>query len=343
MLKQPLLNLFVWTISAFVSLAQADLVVLQYHHIDDDTPPSTSTSTDLFKQQLQLIEDMGLEVVPLDEGLKQALAGELDEPVVAITFDDAYVSIYDTAWPLLRERGWPSTLFVNPGAVDERRRHYMDWNQLKDLAEAEDVIIGNHTYDHAHLVPLPDEDHGVFMERVKHTAMKGLERLQEKLGVDAPLFAYPYGEYNQPVQAWVRDQEWIAFGQHSGAIGAGSDTTALPRFPASNAYGQIDPLKTKLTSKAFPMDYSELPDPVYSENPPKLQFDLPGEWRKGALTCYGSGRGKLELKGGNDEILVQPDAAFEGRRFRYNCTYPAGDGRFYWLSQPWVNIEAPRD
>ena len=43
--------------------AKADLVVLQYHHVDDSTPASTSTSRSLFEAQLQMIADLELEVV----------------------------------------------------------------------------------------------------------------------------------------------------------------------------------------------------------------------------------------------------------------------------------------
>jgi hypothetical protein len=41
--------------------------------------------------------------------------------------------------------------------------------------------------------------------------------------------------------------------------------------------------------------------------------------------------------------MVQAAGAFNSRRFRYNCTYPAGEGRFYWLSQQWVDLGQPED
>ena len=31
----------------------------------------------------------------------------LPDKTAAITFDDGYISIYDTAWPLLKAKGWP--------------------------------------------------------------------------------------------------------------------------------------------------------------------------------------------------------------------------------------------
>ena len=52
--------------------------------------------------------------VPLQELVDALRAGQpLPDRTAAITFDDGYISIYDTAWPLLRARGWPFTVFVN--------------------------------------------------------------------------------------------------------------------------------------------------------------------------------------------------------------------------------------
>ena len=113
--------------------ASADLVVLQYHHISDSTPPSTSTSNSLFRAQLDHIEKLGLTVADLPEATRQALAGELEnEQQVAITFDDAYESVYTNAAPLLHERDYPYTIFINTDAVG--KQGYMTWQQLNGLA-----------------------------------------------------------------------------------------------------------------------------------------------------------------------------------------------------------------
>lgn len=55
--------------------ARADLVVLQYHHVSDSTPPATSTSVSLFEGQLDMISDLELDVVDLQEGTEKTLAG----------------------------------------------------------------------------------------------------------------------------------------------------------------------------------------------------------------------------------------------------------------------------
>ena len=141
---------------ATAPLANADLVVLQYHHVSDSTPAATSTTPSLFEDQLGMIESLGLEVVALESGTRAALAGELDNRrQVAITFDDAYSSVYQTAAPLLFERGFPFTVFVNTDAVG--RRGFMTWDQLAEFSTDERITIANHSTDHRHLVQRPQE------------------------------------------------------------------------------------------------------------------------------------------------------------------------------------------
>src|SRR5690554_6821675 len=143
--RQALLTLLAGLIFGMFALsASADLVVLQYHHISDSTPSATSTSVSLFKAQLEMIEETGLTVVPLEAGTTNALAGEnADENQLAITFDDAYESIYTTAAPILASYNYPYTIFVSTAAVGGSG--FMTWKQLAELATLDKVTIANHS------------------------------------------------------------------------------------------------------------------------------------------------------------------------------------------------------
>ncbi|WP_150913010.1 polysaccharide deacetylase family protein [Marinobacter halotolerans] len=325
------------------SQAGADLVVLQYHHVSDTTPSSTSTTVSLFRDQLDLIEELGLEVVPLQQGTERALAGELeDTQQIAITFDDAYLSVYDTAARMLDEKGYPYTVFVNTDAVG--RRDYMTWAQLEEFRDDSSVTIANHSKDHGHLVQRPDESRQAWRQRIELSLDGAQQALDEKLGTQAPMFAYPYGEYSEPLEAMLDERGWYGYGQQSGAIGQTSDGTRLPRFPMANTYGQIENLETKLTSRAFPVDAAKLPDGVISENPPTLTFPLPETMSASRLSCFASGQGRVDFTISDaGDVVVSAPKPFDSRRFRYNCTYPAGDGNYYWLSQQWLDLSQPED
>ena len=84
------------------------LVILQYHHIADDTPFSTSTKPEVFAAHLEHLAQSGFNIVSLSEHFSQQNEGDASANAleVAITFDDAYRSIFTEAFPLLRARGW---------------------------------------------------------------------------------------------------------------------------------------------------------------------------------------------------------------------------------------------
>lgn len=327
---------------AITPMANADLAVLQYHHVSDSTPAATSTPPTLFKDQLGMIESLGLEVVALDSGTRAALAGELDgREQVAITFDDAYSSVYQTAAPLLFERGYPFTVFVNTNAVG--KRGYMTWNQLAEFANQPGVLIANHSKDHGHLAQKPGESESQWQARTASSLDEAQAELEDRLNVRVPMHAYPYGEFDDKLEQAIAKRDWLGFGQQSGPVGATSSSTRLPRFPMATAYGQLDSLEDKLLSKALPVEADQLPSAVMSDNPPQLSMTLPDSLDSGRLTCFASGKGKLTVQNDGQRVAMAADDAFNSRRFRYNCTYPAGDGRFYWLSHQWVDLTQPED
>jgi len=321
---------------------KADLVVLQYHHISDATPPSTSTSVSLFKAQLDVISDLGLEVVDLHEATENLFSQSPSmNQSIALTFDDAYESVYSVAADILQKRALPYTIFVDTKAVGNQG--YMTWDQLQALAERDGVSFANHGAGHGHMTRKPAESKADWKQRTTQSLDSAQAELQEKLRTGLPLFAYPYGEFDETLEAKVAERGWFGFGQQSGAIGALSGKTRLPRFPMANAYGQLNGLKDKLTSRAFPVDANALPDGIMASNPPTLTLPLVEKIKPARLTCFASGMGRIDFEVLGDKISVKAPRPFNSRRFRYNCTHPAENGSFYWLSQQWLDLSQPED
>lgn len=322
--------------------AKADLVVLQYHHISDTTPPSTSTSISLFKAQLDKIAELNLKVVDLHRAIQNQFSGQPSaKQNIAITFDDAYESVYAQAADILQERALPYTVFVDTKAVGNRG--YMTWEQISGLAQREGVLIANHSAGHGHLARRPSETKTHWKQRITHSLDSAQAKLKQKLGTQAPLFAYPYGEFDEALESEIAERGWFGFGQQSGAIGPLSGKTRLPRFPMATAYGQLAGLKDKLTSKAFPINTNKLPDGIMTTNPPTLLLPPAEEIQPASLTCFASGMGQIDFNALDDGISIKAPKPFDSRRFRYNCTHPAADGSFYWLSQQWLDQSQPED
>ena len=332
--------------AAVLSIPAQAVVMLQYHHIDSSTPASTSTRPEMFEEHLQWLKDSDYQVAPLTEITDLIRSGKpLPDKTVVITFDDAYISIYETAFPLLQKYDFPFTIFINTGAVDQRQRRSLTWDQLRKMGKA-GVTLANHTIDHNHLVERQKEEtKEEWIKRIAKEIKTAEQRIKEETGQNHKLFAWPFGETAPELEQLILDKGYLGFGQQSGAAGPYSNQAKLPRYPMGAGYGSMN---------SFPLKARSLPLPVINTEPPSnlapqngrigpLQLTLqPGEWVPGQLACYALGT-TLEVswlnKAQTELEIIMPSQLPLGRS-RINCTAPGPEGRWFWYSRDWVRLTA---
>lgn len=338
-----LLAVLCWPLLA--SAVPPHAVAFMYHRFGDDRFPSTNVTLEQFDAHLDWIAANDYRVWPLARIVETLQdGGEIPDKVLAITIDDAYLSVYEHALPRLRERDWPFTLFVSSDPVDDGLDDYMNWQQLCQI-QAAGGELGNHSASHDFLVARRDgEDEADWRRRVRADIERGQRRLREETGQGtnrAMLLAYPFGEYDNSLTKLVAEMGYTAFGQHSGAIGRHSDWQRLPRYPVNEDYAALEDFAGKAASLPLPVVAVEPREPVLGENPPRLNLTLaPGDYRAADLACYASGQGRIRteiIPGPPLRLLARAGSAFASGRARYNCTAPAASGgRFYWYSHPWL-------
>ncbi|WP_081666009.1 polysaccharide deacetylase family protein [Marinimicrobium sp. LS-A18] len=330
------------------SPAQA-AVVLQYHHVSESTPASTSVTPKRFRSHMDYLESHDFDVVPLEALVEALRSGEpLPDRTVAITFDDAYESVYSAAYPMLKERGWPFTVFVNTDPLDQGKGGFTSWDQLREMAE-HGATIANHSTKHNHLQRRKaGESQGQWRERIESEVVDAERRIKEETGQNHKMLAYPYGEYNNEVKDLLASLGYVAFGQQSGPIGDHSDLRALPRFPFGGPYGEIEEFATKAQTRAMPIESVELYADSELEQPldevvvaagarPVLVLNLEQDNLAGRINCFAGGQGAIETRVEGRQLITQPGKPLTPGRTRYNCTAGTGEsGRFYWFSQQWL-------
>jgi peptidoglycan/xylan/chitin deacetylase (PgdA/CDA1 family) len=259
----------------------------------------------------------------------------LPDRTVAITIDDAFLSVYREAWPRLRAAGLPFTLFVATDAIDKELAGYMSWDQLRELA-AGGVTIGSQTRSHPHM---PRLDDGANHEELRYSS----QRFLSELGRRPTLFAYPYGEYGTDVQKVVTEAGFVAaFGQHSGALSPQDDLYGLPRWAMNERYGDLQRFRMAVNALPFRVSDVTPPDRVIRRNPPAFGFTLQENiGNADQIACYSSHHGgpvRLERLG-DVRFEVRLDGPFPPGRARINCTVPGPDQRWRWLG---VQFYVPR-
>jgi biofilm PGA synthesis lipoprotein PgaB len=330
--------------SAFTaSEAATSGVALLYHHVAVDTPPSTTISPESFRAHLEYLRDNDFHVIDLSE-MVNALQSRQDIPEksIAITFDDGYSSIYDTAFPMLEEFGFPFTLFVSTGPIDRAQSNYMSWENIKEMANA-GVTIANHLVEHPYMLDkLQGEAEVDWLYRMRQEILESQSTITRHTGQDNKFLAYPYGEYNNNIRKLSEDLGFVSFAQNSGAIGFDSDFLALPRFPLAGIYANLNTAKVKFGTKAFNVKQLSPLSPVTSDERPtaSLMFS-PGDYRLKQIACFSNSKA-MDMAWSDAEkgmLTIRPKAELSGRRSRYICTAPdVGSDRFFWYSVQWINL-----
>ncbi|MBY6203493.1 polysaccharide deacetylase family protein [Halomonas denitrificans] len=321
-------------------------VVLLYHHVADDTPASTSVTPERFEAHLDWLADEGYAVRPLLDLLEALSKGEaVPERSVAITFDDAWVSVHDTAAPMLAERGWPYTVFVNTDAVDAGEGPVMSWDQLRALAEA-GASLESHSASHAHLAgPRDGETRADWTERIDADLARAARRLEEETGRSPRAFAYPYGEDSRALARRVARHHEFGLVQRSGAVGAGTDLLAVPRFPFATGFDGLDRLERAVRSRPLPVSAAEPHPPGDGPREPLERLVLSideGAYRVDAVACYGSSGTTLAVEaldpGPPLRLAIDVSGIDSAGRNKVNCTAPAADGSgdWFWYAYQWL-------
>jgi peptidoglycan/xylan/chitin deacetylase (PgdA/CDA1 family) len=324
--------------------AAQSAVILLYHHVAEDTPPSTSISPADFTAHLSYLRDNGYNVIALDQMIDGLRRGEdLPEKSVVITFDDGYSSIYSTAFPLLQSFDYPFTLFLSTEPIDNMQQNYMNWDQVREMANA-GVIIANHMVDHPYMLERREnENDAQRLQRLRSDLLSAEQRIQEETGQSHRYLAYPYGEYDAQIKSLLQDLEFVGLAQNSGAVGADSDFLALPRFPLASIYANLDTASTKFSTLPFTVSQLQPASPVTANRSPSvtLKFE-PGNYNLNQISCFANSEAIPMTWVNREEGIVElnPEQVFTGRRWRYICTAPDPESdRFYWYSVQWINIE----
>jgi len=101
------------------------LLILAYHGISQDDEhewrPELYITQERFRDRMQALKDYGCNVLLLADALEKLRTNSLPTCSVVLTFDDGGYDFYRCAFPVLKEFGWPSTIYLTS--------YYSQYNQ----------------------------------------------------------------------------------------------------------------------------------------------------------------------------------------------------------------------
>lgn len=300
-------------------------VVLLYHHFDYTTPASTSISPKLFEKHLDYLKTNNFKVLSAGELIKKIKNQQkLPTKCAVLTADDAYISIYKNAYPLLKKYNFTMSVFVATQGVGTYKA-LMNYQQMRDIKG--NIDFYNHSLEHRHL---PKSS----IKQILKSVNTNQKILIKELGITEKIFAYPYGEFDLKTYKLLKSLDYSAFGQHSGAINLNSDLLRLPRFPMTNLYGKMPSFKTKINTLAFELVAINPISQVVKNNPPTLKITFKKHHN---INCFVAGQKNPNITWKDKTAFITAKSPLKIGRTKYNCTASSGEkNRFYWLSKQWI-------
>ncbi|HWP98142.1 MAG TPA: polysaccharide deacetylase family protein [Syntrophomonadaceae bacterium] len=168
--------------------------ILMYHELGDG-PNNLYVRESEFREQMKYLKDNNYRVVTLSEAMRMLQDQESMDKVVALTFDDGYVSFLTIGWPILQQYDFHATLFVI--TYHTFLATHLNWDQI-NMMEADWNEIGSHTNNHPALSKISSF-------QLKEEVAGSKQLLESMLQVPCETFCYPGGDYNEAVVQAVRD------------------------------------------------------------------------------------------------------------------------------------------
>ena len=74
-----------------------------YHRFDEHKYPSTNIQMDIFKEQINIIENLKIKFLH-PKNFSEEISKPNEVKKILLTIDDGFQSFYDNAWPFLKKK-----------------------------------------------------------------------------------------------------------------------------------------------------------------------------------------------------------------------------------------------
>ncbi len=172
--------------------ARTGLRVLMYHKVSPGAGDALTVTSDQLASQLRWIQRQDFPFVSVTQVLAAVRGGApLPRDAVLVTFDDAFLSTFEHAWPVLASLRLSAAVFVPTAFIgatsawDVTPEPLMQVTHLRTL-EAAGWEIGLHSHRHENYAELG-------ADRVAADLKLATETLRQVCARPLPALAYPYG------------------------------------------------------------------------------------------------------------------------------------------------------
>ncbi len=227
--------------------------ILVYHKIDPRLEWGiTRVSPIQFERQIDFLARTGYQTISFRDLFQNDFSNPNQKKII-LTFDDAYQSIYQFAFPILKKYKFIATLFIISDFVGSdnrwdinlgwRKFKHLDWNEINLLVQ-DGWELGSHSSTHPDLRKCSEE-------RLRQELAFSKHEIKAETGQESVIFSYPFGRYNTRIIQSVKEAGYQgACTMHYHQFGSDLDPYQLPR-QGVYLWDSLSDFKAKLTDGFF--------------------------------------------------------------------------------------------
>ncbi len=174
--------------------------ILGYHDFRERGGSPMLIAASKFREQMQAIKDSKIPVIPLEDVMAWKRGEKnIPEESIVITMDDGWEGVYSHAFPVLKEFGFPFTIYLYKKYVNIGGRS-LSWAQIKEMMQ-HGCSVGSHSVSHENLKKKPRNaptDAG-YQQWVLTELKDSREFLEQNLNIKCTTFAYPFGIFDDTI------------------------------------------------------------------------------------------------------------------------------------------------
>lgn len=210
------------------------VTVLGYHDFSS-TKEATEMliPTDKFRKQMEAIKELGLKVISLEDFIAWKHGDKkLEDKSVLITIDDGWKSVYTEAYPILKEFGYPFTVFLYTNYIDGGGRA-LTTEMIKEM-QKNGCSIGCHSISHPYPAKIRSEQKKgteAFSTFLQAEMVDSKKQLETKFKQKVTTYAYPGGFVTDEMLPIAEDAGYqCQFTVLPGKVTRSSPHATVPRY-----------------------------------------------------------------------------------------------------------------
>lgn len=302
--------------------------VLGYHDFSETQPETEMLiRTSKFRKQMEAIKNAGLPVIPMaDFQAWKRGEKEIADKSIVITIDDGWKAVYTDAFPVLKEFGFPFTLFLYKNYVDGGGKALTS-AMIEEMMK-HGATLGSHSVSHPYPATVKAQHRKgeeAFDRYLRHEFGESKRFLEAKFGARVTTYAYP-GGYRSPQMDPIAAELGYEhlFTVLPGKVRRSHDNHTLPRYIILGTHDRIFDLATGFNDIAAAASNTTLPAPQATPHPVKPEPGTRIETRLPQITADLSGVPELDPQtlvmkvGGFGEVPATFDEATRSFTWQVN-------------------------